>query len=827
LQIAALCRREVFSGKSFHGCVFETIPVGVKADDIFRDSPPDYVFDLHLPDDECIARIEGTERGPLPDSFFAKPLPAPPKVPRDEDGEEDQAPVDPEPASEEDDGAAPRQEIVEKFPYEGSLTSALLSAYKAHREALKPFLDRVLPSHVHIIDATQTIEDLSACVISRLPSAVLPLAFAPVVHPFEEEPADVAAAIDAVKAAGLPENALPRSLSIFKTFCPVSLARGRLVQGHPAHVVTFMHRIFFFSSAETKGQFMQAPASFLSVGPAPKELRIAVLASSEQLATELASALAEKYAATLLALNSSADDIFSKFGIPEPPPPPPEPQEGEEAPLPPPPPVEVPPFSFVLPLTSHSPALSESLKTRNVSLKTLILVVPPPPPEQTEQPAGEAPAEDAAQKPSSVDFGAAEEAAGAAGVGVVKVSEGLSTFEATTLIDMTANPFSFTVERIDGAPEDEAKDTLLFGETGAYCPIALAAGHLVVGDLSLRVRYGAREYALSSEDALNVFSANPEAFVARIPPQLPPARIFIFGPRGSGKSSLAAALAGVLRADVIDFDNDVKPEPPPPPPKPPKAEGEEGGAEGEEGEGVEEVAAPTLPPDARGVLLFEMLSSTSRTVIVEGLPPSAEELAVLIEKRMVPDSVISLSLGDEEAQRRLFVPPPPVVPPPPEEGEEPPSAEDLAAQYEERVAAVKSEISERNAAATEALAAASESLAATRCAVVNLKGEASQRRLFLAARDAVERLVLLREGLLECARKMPSADAEAAVKFGALFLSDAATASVVALRDGADAIIAQCDDFAFAARWRGLVFLFRSEPERVRFLTVDVMCPYG
>ena len=112
--------------------------------------------------------------------------------------------------------------------------------------------------------------------------------------------------------------------------------------------------------------------------------------------------------------------------------------------------------------------------------------------------------------------------------------------------------------------EDEEKffDPILkeknvsFGDTFNYCPVVLLEkGILQPGSPEVQAKYRDRFYRFSSEEARSTFMETPEKFLptARKRLQLPPPRILIIGPRGSGKSTQARFLAEKLNIFHVKF----------------------------------------------------------------------------------------------------------------------------------------------------------------------------------------------------------------------------------------------------------------------------------
>lgn len=75
-----------------------------------------------------------------------------------------------------------------------------------------------------------------------------------------------------------------------------------------------------------------------------------------------------------------------------------------------------------------------------------------------------------------------------------------------------------------------------YGNTRQYCPVALSVDHVLrTGLPSLAVNRNGRWYHMSSDDARDKFIDTPLKFVKDTPPVIPPPRICVLGPSGSGK----------------------------------------------------------------------------------------------------------------------------------------------------------------------------------------------------------------------------------------------------------------------------------------------------
>lgn len=95
-----------------------------------------------------------------------------------------------------------------------------------------------------------------------------------------------------------------------------------------------------------------------------------------------------------------------------------------------------------------------------------------------------------------------------------------------------------------------------FGETSHYCPVALHSKYtLVPGNPEIQCKYRERFYRFSSEEAKKEFMDNPLKYLpnSRRKLKIPPTRILVIGPRGSGKSTQARFLAEKLNLFHVKF----------------------------------------------------------------------------------------------------------------------------------------------------------------------------------------------------------------------------------------------------------------------------------
>lgn len=93
------------------------------------------------------------------------------------------------------------------------------------------------------------------------------------------------------------------------------------------------------------------------------------------------------------------------------------------------------------------------------------------------------------------------------------------------------------------------------GESQYFCPVALKETNILYpGKEELTVRFRERSYLLSTEEAKLKFTSNPNGYLNNNEPlQAPPLRLFILGPRFSGKTTVGSKLAQELGIFFISF----------------------------------------------------------------------------------------------------------------------------------------------------------------------------------------------------------------------------------------------------------------------------------
>ncbi|XP_060229270.1 adenylate kinase 9 [Meriones unguiculatus] len=93
---------------------------------------------------------------------------------------------------------------------------------------------------------------------------------------------------------------------------------------------------------------------------------------------------------------------------------------------------------------------------------------------------------------------------------------------------------------------------------GRACPVSLKDGNVYPGTADFSVSFLGKMYCLSSEETLRWFSTNPRLYL--LPPMpIPPCKLFVFGPRYAGKTTLSNLLAEYFKGKVIDYAKLVQP----------------------------------------------------------------------------------------------------------------------------------------------------------------------------------------------------------------------------------------------------------------------------
>lgn len=88
---------------------------------------------------------------------------------------------------------------------------------------------------------------------------------------------------------------------------------------------------------------------------------------------------------------------------------------------------------------------------------------------------------------------------------------------------------------------------------GYKCPVALKEGRIVTGKAEFAVKFMSKIYFLSDENALLKFCKNPRQILLPTLPN-PTCRIWIYGPKQSGKSAIAKCLSYLFNCKILNLD---------------------------------------------------------------------------------------------------------------------------------------------------------------------------------------------------------------------------------------------------------------------------------
>ena len=273
-------------------------------------------------------------------------------------------------------------------------------------------------------------------------------------------------------------------------------------------------------------------------------------------------------------------------------------------------------------------------------------------------------------------------------------------------IDPQLTPLELGVSNKEDTELEEAmeeKNALAakpWGDTGQFCPVSLRDNNVLApGKEDLGVRYRERMYSFISQEAKDAFSLAPDVFIAdKEPLQPPPIRVFILGPRYSGKTTAGAKLANKLGLFFISFHEWIqekvmhKLHKKPPlvdeedleqldvekPAEPAGVEKPVESAEVDNDSEVKEVLkvnqlsdeldateeairnnlterAP-LPDDVLEWVKQFWLEDPFKSsgFVLEGFPRTNEEAQFLIHSGLFPDSIVMLSVSDEDVIRRVL-----------------------------------------------------------------------------------------------------------------------------------------------------------------------------
>eukprot|EP01137_Pigoraptor_chileana_P032498 Opistho-2@21949 len=182
------------------------------------------------------------------------------------------------------------------------------------------------------------------------------------------------------------------------------------------------------------------------------------------------------------------------------------------------------------------------------------------------------------------------------------------------------------------SPLSDIEDAVTpYGDTKHYCPVILRDLRLLKrGTEEFSVQYLDKTYHLSTEEAMEAFVLKPDTFLPLATvPKIPPMRLVILGPRGSGKTTHGKRLGEELGIPWVPF-HERFPE--------------------------TRAAEENEPPHVANALkdFWNGAAYAESGVVIEGFPKSTEEVSLMGEKNVIPDAVVILRLQSETAIRRLY-----------------------------------------------------------------------------------------------------------------------------------------------------------------------------
>ncbi|KAJ3024107.1 adenylate kinase [Thoreauomyces humboldtii] len=231
--------------------------------------------------------------------------------------------------------------------------------------------------------------------------------------------------------------------------------------------------------------------------------------------------------------------------------------------------------------------------------------------------------------------------------GVVVLEATASVTANLSAVQALIDPFWAKAEVLNAKQAAALGPHIPFGKTKDYCPVALHDHNVLVkGDAAYVVKYQSHYYYLSSSEARERFSAEPQTYVGSNVILPPPIRLAFVGAAGSGKSTLISALtasggpcAGITHLKWIDVVDDYV-----------KKTGDEGvWMSGED---------KVVNPDALVTIMREIFnakadSSIKSGFLLEGFPHTKMEIETLVGHSLQVDAVVDLSVESETAITRI------------------------------------------------------------------------------------------------------------------------------------------------------------------------------
>ena len=88
---------------------------------------------------------------------------------------------------------------------------------------------------------------------------------------------------------------------------------------------------------------------------------------------------------------------------------------------------------------------------------------------------------------------------------------------------------------------------------GTYCPVALKNGRYIEGHPEFAMGFMNQIFFLSSHDSIDTFRTNPRSYLLPLPPK-PLCKIYLLGPKASGKTAVATSVALLFNGSVLSTD---------------------------------------------------------------------------------------------------------------------------------------------------------------------------------------------------------------------------------------------------------------------------------
>ena len=246
-------------------------------------------------------------------------------------------------------------------------------------------------------------------------------------------------------------------------------------------------------------------------------------------------------------------------------------------------------------------------------------------------------------------------------------------------------------EMEEAMEEKNALEAKPWGDTKQFCPVSLKQSNILApGKEDFGVRYRERLYSFVSQEAKDAFSLAPDTFIAvNEPLQPPPIRVLILGPRYSGKTTVGAKIAEKLGLFFISFhewiqekvmhklhkkpplvdEEDLESQEVEKPVEPDQDDNASESKEelnanqlSEELDATEEAIRNNLtekvplPEDVLEWVKQFWLEDPfkSNGFVLEGFPRTNEEAQFLINNGLFPESIVMLSVNDEDVISRVL-----------------------------------------------------------------------------------------------------------------------------------------------------------------------------